>query len=112
LHEHAVHGDTGRNAYREPGEPPDDRRCVIDRRPFWKNSSEELAWLFAVEQARPFRTPWVPLVPILGIIFNGYMMYKLGWVNWARLLIWLVIGLVIYFTYSRYHSRVRGAVIK
>src|SRR4030088_775276 len=63
-------------------------------------------------QARPFRTPWVPAVPILGILFNGYMMYKLGWVNWARLIIWLIIGLVIYFTYSRYHSRVRGAVIK
>ncbi len=57
-------------------------------------------------QARPFRTPWVPVVPILGILFNGYMMYKLGWVNWARLIVWLVIGLVIYFTYSRYHSRV------
>jgi APA family basic amino acid/polyamine antiporter len=57
-------------------------------------------------QARPFRTPWVPVVPILGILFNGYMMYKLGWVNWARLIIWLIIGLVIYFTYSRYHSRV------
>jgi basic amino acid/polyamine antiporter, APA family len=59
-------------------------------------------------QARPFRTPWVPVVPILGIVFNGYMMYKLGWVNWARLFIWLVIGLVVYFTYSRYHSRVRN----
>ena len=58
------------------------------------------------DQARPFRTPWVPVVPILGILFNGYMMYKLGWVNWARLIIWLIIGLVIYFTYSRYHSRV------
>jgi APA family basic amino acid/polyamine antiporter len=57
-------------------------------------------------QARPFRTPWVPVVPILGIIFNGYMMYKLGWVNWARLIVWLVIGLVIYFTYSRHHSRI------
>src|SRR6266705_2163640 len=60
-------------------------------------------------QERPFRTPLVPLVPILGIIFNGYMMYKLGWVNWARLIVWLVIGLVIYFTYSRYHSRVSNA---
>ena len=60
-------------------------------------------------QPRPFRTPWVPAVPILGILFNGYMMYKLGWINWARLIIWLVIGLVVYFTYSRYHSRVRGA---
>ncbi len=57
-------------------------------------------------QPRPFRTPWVPVVPILGILFNGYMMYKLGWINWARLIIWLVIGLVIYFTYSRYHSRI------
>ncbi len=58
------------------------------------------------DQARPFRTPWVPVIPILGILFNGYMMYKLGWVNWARLIVWLIIGLVIYFTYSRYHSRV------
>jgi APA family basic amino acid/polyamine antiporter len=61
------------------------------------------------DQPRPFRTPWVPLVPILGIVFNGYMMYKLGWINWARLIVWLIIGLVIYFTYSRYHSRVSGA---
>jgi APA family basic amino acid/polyamine antiporter len=57
-------------------------------------------------QARPFRTPWVPLVPILGILFNGYMMYKLGWVNWARLFGWLIIGLVVYFSYSRHHSKV------
>ena len=59
-------------------------------------------------QPRPFRTPWVPLVPILGVVSNGYMMYKLGWVNWARLIIWLVIGLVIYFTYGRHHSRVQA----
>ncbi len=58
-------------------------------------------------QARPFRTPWVPFVPIMGILFNGYMMYKLGWVNWARLFIWLIIGLVVYFTYGRHHSRVQ-----
>jgi APA family basic amino acid/polyamine antiporter len=58
-------------------------------------------------QPRPFRTPWVPLVPILGVVTNGYMMYKLGWVNWARLIIWLVIGLVVYFTYSQKHSRVQ-----
>ena len=61
-------------------------------------------------QPRPFRTPWVPVVPILGIGFNGYMMYKLGWVNWARLIGWLIIGLVIYFTYSRHHSRVQNAL--
>jgi APA family basic amino acid/polyamine antiporter len=59
-------------------------------------------------QSRPFRTPLVPLVPILGICFNGYMMYKLGWVNWARLIVWLIIGLVVYFGYGRHHSRVRN----
>jgi APA family basic amino acid/polyamine antiporter len=59
-------------------------------------------------QPRPFRTPWVPLVPILGILFNGFMMYKLGWINWARLFIWLAIGLVVYFTYSVKHSKVQA----
>jgi len=61
-------------------------------------------------QPRPFRTPWVPLVPILGVLFNGYMMYKLGWVNWARLIIWLGIGMVVYFAYGRKHSRVQAAI--
>ncbi|MCU1286996.1 MAG: Amino acid permease [Acidobacteriales bacterium] len=60
-------------------------------------------------QARPFRTPWVPFVPIMGILFNGYMMYKLGWVNWARLIVWLAIGLVIYFTYGRHHSKLQNS---
>jgi APA family basic amino acid/polyamine antiporter len=59
-------------------------------------------------QPRPFRTPWVPFVPIMGILFNGYMMYKLGWINWARLIIWLIIGLVVYFTYGRHNSRVQA----
>ncbi|HEU0142104.1 MAG TPA: amino acid permease, partial [Bryobacteraceae bacterium] len=54
--------------------------------------------------ARPFRTPLVPLVPLLGILVNLALMYGLGWENWLRLFVWLVIGLVIYFTYSRYHS--------
>jgi APA family basic amino acid/polyamine antiporter len=56
---------------------------------------------------RPFRTPLVPVVPALGILMNGYMMYKLGYVNWLRLILWLVIGLVVYFAYSCKHSRVR-----
>jgi len=59
-------------------------------------------------QPRPFRTPWVPFVPIMGILFNGFMMYKLGWINWARLIIWLAIGMVVYFTYSRHHSKVQA----
>jgi APA family basic amino acid/polyamine antiporter len=60
------------------------------------------------EKHRPFRTPWVPFVPVMGILFNGYMMIKLGWLNWARLIVWLVIGLVVYFTYSVKHSKVRA----
>jgi APA family basic amino acid/polyamine antiporter len=56
------------------------------------------------DRSRPFRTPLVPLVPILGILFNGYMMYKLGVWNWVRLIVWLVIGLIVYFGYSRKHS--------
>jgi APA family basic amino acid/polyamine antiporter len=60
-------------------------------------------------QPRPFRTPWVPVVPILGVIFNGYMMYQLGWINWARLFIWLAIGMFVYFGYGRHHSKVQAA---
>jgi APA family basic amino acid/polyamine antiporter len=59
-------------------------------------------------QPRPFRTPWVPLIPILGVVANGYMMLKLGMWNWIRLVAWLAIGLVVYFTYSVKHSRVQG----
>jgi APA family basic amino acid/polyamine antiporter len=61
---------------------------------------------------RPFRTPWVPFVPIMGILFNGYMMIKLGWLNWVRLVVWLVVGLVVYFTYSVKHSKVRAELTK
>jgi APA family basic amino acid/polyamine antiporter len=59
-------------------------------------------------QPRPFRTPWVPLIPILGVVSNGYMMYKLGIWNWIRLVVWLIIGLIVYFTYSVKHSRVQA----
>ena len=55
---------------------------------------------------RPFRTPLVPLVPILAILICGYMMSGLPADTWLRLLIWLAIGLVIYFVYGRHNSRV------
>jgi len=54
---------------------------------------------------RPFRTPFVPLVPLLGAASNLLMMTFLGWENWVRLFVWLAIGLVIYFGYSRHHSK-------
>lgn len=57
------------------------------------------------ERARPFRTPWVPLVPILGMVVCFAMMASLNVHTWYRLLGWLAIGLIIYFTYSRKHSK-------
>lgn len=53
---------------------------------------------------RPFKTPWVPFIPILGIVICVGLMFSLGWATWARLTIWLFIGLVFYFLYSRQHS--------
>ena len=57
---------------------------------------------------RPFRTPLVPFIPVLGIVWNSALMYALGSDNWLRLIIWLLIGQVIYFGYSRKHSRLQG----
>ena len=54
---------------------------------------------------RAFRVPMVPVVSVLGIITCGAMIYGLGWTNWARLGVWLVFGLIIYFTYSKSHSK-------
>jgi APA family basic amino acid/polyamine antiporter len=60
---------------------------------------------------RPFKTPMVPLVPILGIVISGYLMANLPLATWIRLVVWLAIGMAIYFGYGRSHSRVqRGAV--
>src|SRR5262244_2203788 len=56
------------------------------------------------ELPRPFRTPLVPLVPILGMAMNLAMMFYLGWENWLRLAVWLAIGLVIYFSYGHKRS--------
>lgn len=54
---------------------------------------------------RPFRTPFVPLVPILGIIVCVVMMISLPGESWERLAIWLGLGLIIYFVYSKKHSK-------
>lgn len=57
------------------------------------------------ELPRPFRTPWVPLVPILGIGCCVLQMYFLPLITWLNLAIWMGLGLIIYFGYSRKHSR-------
>ncbi len=58
---------------------------------------------------RPFRTPLVPFVPIAGILSTGYLMLGLPVDTWARLVIWMVLGLAIYFLYGRRHSKVQAA---
>ncbi len=58
---------------------------------------------------RPFRTPFVPAVPILGILISLLMMLALPLDTWIRLVIWLVVGMAIYFGYGRRHSRVQQA---
>jgi APA family basic amino acid/polyamine antiporter len=55
---------------------------------------------------RTFRVPALPVVATLGIIVCGAMIYGLGWTNWARLIVWLFIGLVFYFAYGKSHSRI------
>jgi len=57
---------------------------------------------------RQFKTPLVPLVPILGIIVCAAMIFGLGWTNWLRLFAWLAIGFVIYFGYSRKNSHLNN----
>jgi APA family basic amino acid/polyamine antiporter len=56
---------------------------------------------------RPFRTPWVPVLPILGVLINFLLMLGLGGLTWTAFLTWMVIGLSVYFSYSRYHSKLQ-----
>ncbi|HEY6339798.1 MAG TPA: amino acid permease [Candidatus Sulfotelmatobacter sp.] len=58
--------------------------------------------------ARPFKTPLVPLVPILAILFSGALIVTLPLATQLRLVVWLLIGFIIYFSYSRKHSKVQG----
>jgi basic amino acid/polyamine antiporter, APA family len=64
-------------------------------------------WIMRVRRPdieRSFTVPALPAVAVLGILVCGAMIFGLGWTNWLRLGVWLVIGLVIYFGYSRRHS--------
>ena len=65
-------------------------------------------WILRVRRPdieRAFKTPAVPVVATLGIIVCGAMIYGLGWTNWARLVVWLLIGFVFYFGYGKKHSK-------
>lgn len=70
-------------------------------------------WIMRVKQPsvpRPFRTPWVPLVPICGMIVSLSLMFSLDAPAWIGFGSWLIVGLIIYFTYSRKHSTVQRAL--
>jgi APA family basic amino acid/polyamine antiporter len=68
----------------------------------------------APDQPRPFRTPGIyfggklPIIPVLGVAFNLTMMISLGRANWIRLVVWLALGLLVYFFYSVRHSKVQA----
>ncbi len=69
-------------------------------------------WIMRVRRPdvpRGFVVPALPVVAVLGIVVCGSMIYGLGWTNWVRLGIWLIIGLVFYFSYGRSHSRLAQA---
>ena len=69
-------------------------------------------WMLRVKRPdlpRPFKTPLVPLVPIMGILISLLLMVSLPPDTWIRLVVWLLIGFVIYFGYGRKHSRIQIA---
>ena len=53
------------------------------------------------DAVRPFRTPWVPFVPVMGILVCIYLMYWLPTESWIRLFIWMAIGVALYFSYGK-----------
>ncbi len=70
-------------------------------------------WILRVRQPdlhRPFRTPWVPVVPICGMIVSLALMLSLDAPAWIGFGSWLIVGQIIYFTYSRKHSAVQRAL--
>ncbi|RRN76770.1 amino acid permease, partial [Pseudoxanthomonas sp. SGD-10] len=62
------------------------------------------------EIKRPFKTPLFPFIPIMGVLVCFYLMYGLPWHTWERLLIWMAMGILIYFGYSRYNSKIRKSI--
>lgn len=54
---------------------------------------------------RPFRCPLVPVIPVGGVLACFYLMYGLPWHTWERLIVWMIIGVIIYYAYGRRHSK-------
>ncbi|KAB2896023.1 MAG: amino acid permease, partial [Dokdonella sp.] len=54
---------------------------------------------------RSFRTPWVPFIPLLGILFSIWLLTELAAVTWLVFLVWVSLGLIVYFGYGMRHSK-------
>lgn len=57
---------------------------------------------------RAFRTPWVPLIPILSVAASVWLMLNLPTETWLRFAVWMALGVIIYFAYGRRHSRINA----
>ena len=79
-------------------------RAVFREVLFAIRQDDVIAPLQENERPRKFRTPWGPVVPILSILSCLVLMASLPLETWARFVVWLIIGLVIYFSYSKRHS--------
>jgi basic amino acid/polyamine antiporter, APA family len=69
-------------------------------------------WMLRIKRPdidRPFKAPWVPFTPLMGILLSLLLMASLPPDTWIRLVVWLLVGFAIYFGYSRRHSRVQAA---
>ncbi len=68
-------------------------------------------WVLRVrkpELPRTFRTPWVPVIPIVGILFSVWLLSELALITWCVFLVWIALGLIVYLLYGRRHSKLAG----
>ncbi len=68
-------------------------------------------WVLRVRKPdlpRAFRTPWVPLIPIIGILFSVWLLSELAFITWCVFLVWIALGLIVYLAYGRNHSKLAG----
>ena len=68
-------------------------------------------WVLRVrkpELPRTFRTPWVPVIPIIGILFSVWLLSELALITWCVFLVWIALGLIVYLLYGRRHSKLAG----
>jgi APA family basic amino acid/polyamine antiporter len=68
-------------------------------------------WVLRVRKPdlpRSFRTPWVPVIPIIGILFSVWLLSELALITWCVFLLWIALGLIVYLLYGRRHSKLAG----